>query len=74
MAPHGPRRQRTARQLATIRGMPAPVAPSVAAPTSAPAPAPQTFAQPATPDELWQLLQRPQPQLRRVRHLGEALL
>lgn len=74
MAPHGPRRQRTARRLATIRGMPAPVAPSVAAPTSAPAPAPQTFAQPATPDELWQLLQRPQPQLRRVRHLGEALL
>lgn len=57
-----------------MRGMPAPVAPSVAAPTSAPAPAPQTFAQPATPDELWQLLQRPQPQLRRVRHLGEALL
>lgn len=47
------------------------VSTSVAAP---PASQPPTFAQPTTPEELWQLLQRPQPQLRRVRHLGEALV
>lgn len=45
--------------------------PLVAAPTAS---QPPTFAQPTTPEELWQLLQRPQPQLRRVRHLGEALV